>query len=378
MVMATRKKKKASPRRNRANPDNKHDYSYIKVDSSSHINDMYREVMKLHDADDQKFLKSAALSYAKSRGVDTKHISHAKDDYLCILGKYAAIINGGGELTEKYKKSIDDAIDELVSQAKSHKKSSKKVTEEVPEKVVVSIQDRIREQVYEVTCHFDYWYDKLARGNAKKKDAPNPLTMMQTADFKAPHAAQAKKIYENDIEEIKSAINKKDDQLVEGYGCFTKTQLKNMLEFLESIVSAANMISQAKKAQRKVRKPPSIEKRVSKLKYMKTDSEYGLASVDPVTIIGAQALWVFNVRQRKIGKYVAKDVSGLNIKGTSIIGFDEKASIQKTLRKPKEQLPEFMSAGKVQLRKFLDNINTVKTNLNGRVNDSVVLLKVVK
>lgn len=373
------KKKKKVTRKTRINKNAKQDYSFIRSDSPTHETDMYREVMRLHDLDDVKFLKNATITYAKNNGIDTKLIKKAKDTKLAIIGKYVAIVNGGGELTEKHQQSVDRAINQIIETAKNEKnqKQEEQTSEESP-KNVVSIQDRIRDQVHEVTANFDYWYDEIARGKPKKKDAPDPLAMMQTADFKAVHASQVRKIYEGDIEEIKLAIAKKDQQLVEGYGAFTKTQLKNMLEFLESIVSAANMISQAKKAQRKVRKPPSVEKQVSKMKYLKSDTEYGLASVDPVSIIGAQALWVFNVRQRKIGKYVAKDVSGLGVKGTSIIDFDETMSVQKTLRKPKDQLPEFMSAGKVKLRKFLDEINTVETKLNGRINDAVVLLKVVK
>ena len=86
-----------------------------------------------------------------------------------------------------------------------------------------------------------------------------------------------------------------------------------------------------------------------------------------------------------MGKYVASNIdptgqkragSGLQVKGTTIIGFDEKASIQKTLRKPEEQLKAFKAAGKVALRKFLDEINTTDTKLNGRCNPDTVLLKV--
>jgi hypothetical protein len=95
---------------------------------------------------------------------------------------------------------------------------------------------------------------------------------------------------------------------------------------------------------------------------------------------------VFNVKTRKLGKYVASNVdpkglardgTGLSVKGTTIIGFDEKESIQKTLRKPEEQLKAFKAAGKVALRKFLDEINTTDTKLNGRCNPDTVLLKVV-
>jgi len=66
----------------------------------------------------------------------------------------------------------------------------------------------------------------------------------------------------------------------------------------------------------------------------------------------------------------------LSVKGTTIIGFDENLSIQKTLREPADQLKEFKSAGKVALRKFLDEINTTDIKLNGRCNPDTVLLKV--
>jgi hypothetical protein len=50
--------------------------------------------------------------------------------------------------------------------------------------------------------------------------------------------------------------------------------------------------------------------------------------------------------------------------------------VQKTLRKPEEQLKEFKAAGKVQLRKFLDDIKAVDIKLNGRINEEVILLRI--
>ena len=100
----------------------------------------------------------------------------------------------------------------------------------------------------------------------------------------------------------------------------------------------------------------------------------------------APFLGVFNRKTRKIGKYIAKNIdplgqqregTGLSVKGTSIIGFDEKQSIQKTLRKPDEQLRLFKEAGKVKLRKYLEDIKTTDTKLNGRCNPDTVLLKVI-
>ena len=85
---------------------------------------------------------------------------------------------------------------------------------------------------------------------------------------------------------------------------------------------------------------------------------------------------MFNVKTRKLGKYVAEDACTLQVKGTTLQFFDEKRSIQKTLRKPADQLKEFKGAGKVALRKFLDEIPTTDTKLNGRFNPDTILLKV--
>ena len=81
-----------------------------------------------------------------------------------------------------------------------------------------------------------------------------------------------------------------------------------------------------------------LSKLVEKLKYLKTDDKFKIASVQPDQIIGASELWVFNTKTRKLGKYIAKNIdpkglgrdgSGLSVKGTTIIGFDETTSIQK-------------------------------------------------
>ena len=66
----------------------------------------------------------------------------------------------------------------------------------------------------------------------------------------------------------------------------------------------------------------------------------------------------------------------MSVKGTTITGFSEKESIQKTLRKPEEKIKEFKEAGKVKLRTFLDDINAVDIKLNGRINPDTILLKV--
>ena len=95
--------------------------------------------------------------------------------------------------------------------------------------------------------------------------------------------------------------------------------------------------------------------------------------------MGAKELWIYNIKTRKMGKYVAAtDAGQLGIKGSSILGYDNKKSVAKTLRKPAEQLKQFANSGKIALRTFLDEIKAVPVELNGRLSADIVLLKATK
>ncbi len=126
------------------------------------------------------------------------------------------------------------------------------------------------------------------------------------------------------------------------------------------------------------RKQKSPEQLVSKLKYLDKHEELKLESVTPKDIIGALQLWVYNTKSRKLGCYNAEDASGLSVKGSTIINFNEIKSTQKKLRKPEVTLPEVLKGGKVYLRTALDEIKAVASTLNGRLNTDTILLRITK
>jgi hypothetical protein len=203
--------------------------------------------------------------------------------------------------------------------------------------------------------------------------------LLKGKEVKAAHARIIKAFYSKDLAELEElASGKGDEQLREGYGHRSKKQIKNLIAFYQEIMSACDMLAQEAKVNRAPRKTKAVpkEKLVSKLKYMKTNEPLKLVSINPTDIIGCGELWIFNTKTRKLGKYIAAEFQTLGVKGTTITGFDEFKSVQKTLRKPEEKLKEFKAAGKVQLRKFLDDINATDTKMNGRINEETILLKV--
>ena len=275
--------------------------------------------------------------------------------------------------------------------------------EEKKDIYVPTIQERIRDQARIQAEALEEWLDGFISDkktfDPKGFDFKKHFTEMGVTQA---HARKLKGFYENELDDFKELerfptagqLKKMDEhtqdqwaQLKEGYAHLKKADIKAFTTAIEELMTALDFVIDSAKATRKPRKPKvySADKLVAKLKFLKVDEKYKLASISPDQIIGASELWVFNIKTRKLGKYIAsnidpkgmmRDGSGLSVKGTTIIGFDEKLSIQKTLRKPADQLKDFKAAGKVKLRSFIDEIATTDTKLNGRCNPDTILLKV--
>jgi predicted lipid-binding transport protein (Tim44 family) len=242
-----------------------------------------------------------------------------------------------------------------------------------------SIQERLREVALNMTEEIENAYQVFNEDpeNFDPK-AFKVLSLLKSQQAKAAHARIIKEFYARDLAELEElASGNGCEQLKEGYSHLSKKQVRNFIAFLTEIQTACTMLMQEAKVNRAPRKTKAVskDKIVAKLKYKKTDEPLKLVSVNPTDIIGAKELWVYNTKSRKIGKYVATEFADLAVKGTSIVNFDEVKSVMKTVRKPEEKLKEFKAAGKVQLRKFLDDINATEARMNGRINEDIVLLK---
>tara|TARA_E500000178_G_scaffold285696_1_gene287298 strand:+ start:260 stop:1549 length:1290 start_codon:yes stop_codon:yes gene_type:complete len=296
---------------------------------------------------------------------------------------------------------LERRIEIAIQAGKEAKEEKEEELKEKPQKRVISIQERIELQAIaaceKIDLWLEVWSEKDKKFDPKGFDFAKHFTQMKVTQA---HARKIMGLYEPELKEIKEVLNppklKKDAtereidfaaQLQEAYSFTNKKELKNMLTALERLYGACQVVIDSSKATRKPRKRKvySADKLVSKLKFKTTDDKYQLASINPEDIIKCNELWVFNCKTRKIGKYVAdiqdplgqqREGSGLSVKGTTITGFSEKESIQKTLRKPEEQLKEFKNSGKVKLRSFLDDIKAVDIKLNGRINNDIILLKV--
>ena len=298
---------------------------------------------------------------------------------------------------EAYSTGIDKWILELAEEGAALVEEKKAEEKTKPKNVhVPTIQERIAEQAQAACEAIEEWLDSSIT-DKKKFDAKGFDFTSHFAKMKVTqaHARKIKGYYADELAEAQliqklptpGEINREKDehkadmlaQLREGYSHLTKKDAATYLEALETLHGACDMVIDASKATRKprVKKPVAKEKLVAKLKYLERDEKLQLVSVNPLELLDAKEVWVYNVKTRKLGKYIAEDHVTIQVKGTTLQFYDEKKSVQKTLRKPEETLKEFKKASKVKLRKFMDEIKTTDIKLNGRFNADTIILKCI-
>jgi hypothetical protein len=238
-----------------------------------------------------------------------------------------------------------------------------------------TIQDRLAERTSEIIGELEGIFDDIATG---VKNPTKLYDFLVANNVVQSQLGKYEDLYRTRRAELELAQSKTDAQLTEGYKHLKSADFKRITGWIDDLLAAVEQYRGVKKATKKarVKKAPSKEKVISKLRYCKTDAVLKLVSINPADIVGASELWVYNTKSRKLGKYVAGAYQTLTVKGTSLVNFDTDKSVCKTLRKPDEKLKEFAKAGKIQLRKFLDDIKATESKMNGRMNADIVLLKV--
>jgi len=247
---------------------------------------------------------------------------------------------------------------------------------------VMNIQDRIREQAVSMSDEIDAAIDAwIVDPEAFDPKAFKMVSLLRGKGAKAAQARYIKSFFARGLAELQElASGNADEQLKESYKFASRKNVKKLIEFYESIAQACEQIAAEAKVMKKPRakKVKPAEELVKKIKFKMTDDKLSVTSVPAAGLIGAQAAIVYNAKTRKIGMYVAKTSDGLNVKGTSIINFTEK-SVQKTLRKPAEQLKDFkLQNTQRRVETWLSAIKATDTMLNGRMNQDIMILKVFK
>lgn len=283
----------------------------------------------------------------------------------------------GMPLLDRHVKYIHDQVDYTLNLAARGGDTGEEVIsspDQVQERKI-TIQDRLQERTAELIGEIEGVYDQVLQKQLVSFKIYDFLTANRVPQSQL---GRYEAVFQARSAELMAAQDREDTQLVEAYRHYRAADYRRMFGFIADLLAGIEEYRGVKKAVKKarVRKAPSKEKLVAKLKYAKEDRALKVVSVNPVDIIGASTLWVYNTKTRKLGCYHAEAMGELGVRGTSITGYDESRSVAKTLRRPDEQLKEFAKAGKVALRTWIKDIKAVEVRLNGRISEDTLLLRV--
>lgn len=333
-----------------------------------------------YEVNDKKQVSALQEWLDKESGLDkdvVKKLKRVPDVWFSSFGKYCYIWQKSGFMPEKAKAHILANVPLLLDKAAE---VLEKATETVSTKPKITIQQRMREQVADLCGTWEGYVDELVQGemDVKKFDPYREMQSYAEGVIKPAHAKIIKDMYENQYNEAVEVVKWQDEEIKEAFSHISSSMRKQLLSFYEKINTACDTMINTGKAQRKTRRPKAVskDKLVSKLKFQVNDSDLGIASINPSDIIDASEVWVYNTKNRKVGVYrVAGLATGLSVKGTTLQNFDTVNSVQKTLRKPAEQIKNWTGTSKMKFAKAFKELTTTDTTLNGRLNDTTIILK---
>ena len=283
-----------------------------------------------------------------------------KHDIPTTVGWIARILMNGNQLENL--NYFNTRIAELIARGK---KSNDNDVVKV-EKPVVNVHERAAAKI-----------DSLITDIEEQLDLDENFSVYEF--LKAREAtAQAANAIKDHYTPILEEVLSDDPQVKESFGKKLKAQQK----FWQSFIDDCDRYAGNKKAT-KVRKPRAKKQKpvadlIKSLKFQKEYLPLKIVSVNPADIIGAQQIWVYNTKYKKLTRYDAVGPAGISVKGTTLTGFDVEKSVTKILRKPDVVITSLLSAGKIALRKVMSDLKTAETEATGRINSDTILLRVIK
>lgn len=355
----------------------------------------FREAMSYYNLNHSgKDLKPKVIDWMGRNGYDRKTISQFKTtkDSRCgiTMGAVAACLVRGMPSTHAgFNNGKDTAtwlgneIAKIIEEGKEDEAPVDEIKKVKIEQPVITIQDRLRETAGamcdELDAAIDSWIIDADNFDPK---AFKIVSLLRGKGTKAAHARLIKGFYQRNFDELlELASGDADEQLREAYKHNSRKNVRKLIDFYESIMTACDQIAAEAKVLKKPRakKVKPAEDLVKKLKFCVKDDKLSIVSQPPAGIVRAQGVVIYNVKTRKMGYYISNSSNGLGVKGTTLTDYSVK-SVQKTLRKPPEQIKEFKEQNtQKRFETWFDKgVKTTETSLNGRFNEDTIILKVFK
>ena len=312
------------------------------------------------------------------RSKDAKLMRGIPDSQIRVTPAWVCRMSLMGLVLNEHEQGI---VNEQISEMLRSKQEIKKEKSQVDADSAVArltIQDHLRERVSECCGELEGMFDDFVVAGAKMSADFKPIALMRGLNISPNMVSTVSAVWELRLAEFTEVLEGIDADLVEGYSHLSKLQLRQCVKFCETVINDCNSYVQLKKVERKPRAKKSVspEKLCRKFKFLKEFEELALKSESVTRLVGASEAWLYDTAKRKLIHVMSDSHIGtFTVKGSAIAGFDTLTTVQKTLRKPAEQIKAVMSGGKPAMRKEFAAIKATETKFNGRGNENLVILK---
>jgi hypothetical protein len=314
---------------------------------------------------------------ANGRGKDAKLIRGIPDSQIRVTPAWVCRMTLMGLILNEHEQSlISEQIADMLKVKQEKKKAAATEGEVAQQKL--TIQDHLREKASECAGELEGMFDDFITAGAKMTADFKPISLIRGMNISPQMIPNITQVWNLRLAEFNEVLEGVDEQLVEGYSHLSKAQLKQCVKFCETVLQDCSSYISIKKVERKPRAKKSIspERQSAKFKYLKEFAELDLKSESPAKLVNASEAWLYDTVKRKLIHVVADSHLGtFTVKGSAVITADAQATVQKTLRKPAEQLKAVLAGGKPAHRKAFEAIKATETKWNGRGNENLVILK---
>lgn len=316
-------------------------------------------------------LKKWTIEYLKGTKFpadDLNNLSHLPDKLFNTIGSVARCAMRGARLTQSH---ADYILERAVQMLKDHGTKHSSSTTIVPIAKTRSFTTAQRQLMAEIEEVSDDYLETRATAVLANFDWER---LVRASGLDASQIRKVVNSYEPRAQELQGALSG-DEYLKESYSHLTKGQQSILVNFYSKVLHLGLEVAPKKQRKPRTRKPQSPEKILRKFQHMHSSKDLKIDSIDPKDILGADELWVFNTKTRKLGFFKAAEGQKLSVKGTSIRDYDEDASFCKKLRKPEEVLEQVRKLAKPATKKYVSGVRSKEQPLRSRINNETILVR---
>lgn len=243
----------------------------------------------------------------------------------------------------------------------------------------VTIQDRLRAKTEEIVAELEGLYDDVICNHGRVTADHRPIAVIRGMNLPVQMISMIRDVWTARLEQLQAVQAGRDADLVEGYGNFSKIQIRNLVKLCEQVLADCASYVQIKRVEKRPRKAKAVspEHRARKFRHITEFGELKLTGLSASKLIDASEAWLYDTKKRKLIHVVADTHIGtISIKNNMLLGLGEAESQQKTLRRPADTLKALSAASKPNARRLFRDIKTTETVFNGRGTENLIILRV--